>query len=181
MALLARVNLVFLFLLLQACNRGPGDGPRPLVIANSAEASTLDLHQATGQPELRVIGALFEGLVIRGLHGPEVRPGIAHSWDVSPNGKIYTFHLRESKWSDGSTLTSRDFLRSWRRFANPLTASEYSSLLKIIRNGNSVRDKSMPPDSLGVSAPDDSTFVVNLEFPVGLLLEVCAFEPFFPV
>ncbi|HKP97870.1 MAG TPA: peptide ABC transporter substrate-binding protein [Fibrobacteria bacterium] len=176
----ARAILVFL-ILLQGCRKGAGDGPKPLVIANSADPASLDPHAVTGQPELRVVGALFEGLVIRGLTDPKVRPGAAHSWDVSADARTYTFHLRPGKWSDGSALTSRDFLRSWRRFVDPLTASEYSSLLKIIRNGNAIREKTLPPDSLGVSAPDDSTFVVQLEYPVAYFLDLCAFEPFAPV
>ncbi|MDB5106113.1 MAG: ABC-type transporter, periplasmic subunit, partial [Fibrobacteres bacterium] len=53
--------------------------------------------------------------------------------------------------------------------------------MKVVRNGNPIREKKLPPDSLGVASPDDSTFVVNLEFPVGFFLELCAFEPFFPV
>src|SRR6185295_12006408 len=93
----------------------------------------------------------------------------------------YTFHLRPCRWSDGSPLTSRDFRRSWVRFVSPATASEYSSLLQMVRNVVAIRDKRLPPDSLGVSAPDDSTFVVQLERPVGFFLDLCAFEPTFPV
>jgi oligopeptide transport system substrate-binding protein len=180
MALSARAIPVFLVLSLLGCGKGT-HGPKPLVIANSAEPPSLDLHEITGQPELRVVGALFEGLVIRGLKDPQVRPGVAHTWEVSPDGKTYTFHLRKARWSDGAPLTARDFLKSWRRFVDPLTTSEYSSLLKVVRNGNPIREKKLPPDSLGVSAPDDSTFKVELEFPVGFFLDLCAFEPFFPV
>jgi oligopeptide transport system substrate-binding protein len=176
----ARAILIFLLLALQACRKG-SDGPRPLVIANDSEPASLDLHNVTGQPEIRVVGALFEGLVVRGLKDPQVRPGAARSWDISADGKTYTFHLRPGKWSDGSPLTSRDFLQSWRRFVDPRTGSEYSSLLKIVHNGNPVREKKLPPDSLGVSTPDDSTFVVNLDFPVGFFLDLCAFEPLRPV
>jgi oligopeptide transport system substrate-binding protein len=176
----ARAFPVFLALSLLACRKG-SEGPKPLVIANSAEPSSLDLHTVTGQPEIRVVGALFEGLVIRGLKDPQVRPGVARSWEVSADAKTYTFHLRPGRWSDGAPLTARDFVRSWRRFVDPLTGSEYSSLLKVVRNGTPIRQKELPPDSLGVSAPDDTTFVVSLEYPVGFFLDLCAFEPFFPV
>ncbi len=172
--------LTFL-LLLQGCQKSAGKGPKPLAIANSAEPASLDLHAVTGQPEIRIIGALFEGLVIRGLTDPKVRPGAARSWDISPDSRTYTFHLRPNYWSDGVKLTSRDFVRSWRRFIDPATASEYSALLKIIRNGNPIREKKLPPDSLGVSAPDDSTFIVQLNHPVAYFLDLCAFEPFAPV
>lgn len=162
-----------------ACHGGSGKGPRPLAIANGAEPATLDPHAMTGAPEIRVAGTLFEGLVVRGLKEHNVRPGAAKSWEVSPDGKGYTFHLRSgAKWSDGSPLTARDFLKSWRRFANPATGSEYITLMKIIRNADAVREKKLPPDSLGIAAPDDTTFTVQLLFPVGFFLDLCAFEPF---
>lgn len=164
-----------------ACDRKEGTGGRALIVANSAEPSSLDLHAVTGQPELRVLGALFEGLVVRGLKNPTVRPGIAQTWEISPDGMTYTFHLRPSLWSDGTALTARDFVRSWRRFIDPKTASEYSSLLEILRNGSAIREKRVPVDSLGVSAPDDSTLIAELSHPVGFFLDLCAFEPFAPV
>ena len=162
-----------------ACHDGSGKGPRPLTIANGAEPASLDPHAMTGAPEIRVAGTIFEGLVVRGIKDHHVRPGAAKSWDVSADGKAYTFHLRSgTKWSDGSPLTARDFLKSWRRFADPATGSEYTTLMKIIRNADAVREKKLPPDSLGIAAPDDSTFTVQLLFPVGFFLDLCAFEPF---
>jgi oligopeptide transport system substrate-binding protein len=182
MAVFIRLNLLFCALFLQACRQGENTpSQRSLIIGNGAEPSSLDLHAVTGQPELRVLGALFEGLVVRGLREDTVRPGVAQSWDITDSGKTYTFHLRPCLWSDGSPLTARDFLLSWRRLIAPATAGEYSSLLKIIRNGIAVREGNMPPDSLGVSSPDKSTFVVRLNAPVSFFLDLCAFEPFFPV
>jgi oligopeptide transport system substrate-binding protein len=177
----ARANLLLLILVLQACHKEGADNRRALRVGNGAEPASLDLHVVTGYPELQIVGSLFEGLVIRGQRDEPVRPGVAKSWEKSPDGKTYTFHLRQCQWSDGSSLTARDFVRSWRRFANPTTAAEYSSLLKVVRNGTEVRQKRMPVDSLGVSATDDSTFVVNLQFPVSFFLNLCAFEPFGPV
>lgn len=176
--------LTSLFILqagLTSCRKEGGTGGhRPLVVANSAEPSSLDIHQVTGQPELRLLGALFEGLVIRGLVDGKVRPGVAQGWDVSPDGLTYTFKLRPARWSDGSPLTARDFVRSWQRFVDPKTASEYSSLLDVLRNGFAVRTGKLPPDSLGVLALDDTTFQAKLTHPVGYFLELCAFEPFSP-
>ena len=53
------------------------------------------------------------------------KPGIAEKWDVSEDGKTYTFHLRkDAKWSDGSPVTAKDFEYSWRRICDPDFASE---------------------------------------------------------
>lgn len=71
-----------------------------------------------------VINQTFEGLV-REING-EVYPGVAESWDVSPDGLTVTFNLRQSKWSDGSDLTADDFVYSFKRGMDLRTASEYS-------------------------------------------------------
>jgi oligopeptide transport system substrate-binding protein len=131
-------------------------------------------------PELRILGSLFEGLVRRGSKPGDVKPGVAETWEASPDGRKYTFRLRPCRWSDGKPLTSGDFIYAWRRFVDPATASEYGSLLKIVRNGERVRQKLVPPESLGVSAPDAATFEVELEHPAAFFLDLCAFEPFAP-
>lgn len=69
----------------------------------------------------------FVGLLTYDENGQLV-PGVAESYDVSEDGMTYTFHLRESKWSDGTELTAKDFVYSWNRAANPMTAADYSYL-----------------------------------------------------
>ena len=57
-------------------------------------------------------------------------PGLAKSWEISPDGLVYTFHLRDNlQWSDGSAITTDDFLLSWKRMISPRLASEYAYLL----------------------------------------------------
>lgn len=69
----------------------------------------------------------FVGLLTYDENG-QLIPGVAESYDVSEDGMTYTFHLRQSKWSDGTELTAKDFVYSWNRAANPMTASDYSYL-----------------------------------------------------
>ncbi|MFM8984145.1 MAG: peptide ABC transporter substrate-binding protein, partial [Spartobacteria bacterium] len=64
-----------------------------LVFVNGAEPETLDPAIITGQPEGRVVNALFEGLCAYDENGQAV-PGVAERWEVSPDGKTYSFHLR---------------------------------------------------------------------------------------
>jgi oligopeptide transport system substrate-binding protein len=173
-------GLVCVLLLFAGCSEAPISS-QTLRVANDAEPQTIDPHRCTGHPGIRVIGALFEGLVTRGANGSGVQPGIAHSWDISQDGKIYTFYLRPTKWSNGTSLTASDIARSWKRFLDPNTGAEYASLLDIILNAKQVMQRQMPLDSLGIKAPDDSTFVVHLEHPTGYFLELCAFEPLVPV
>ena len=69
----------------------------------------------------------FVGLMTYDENG-DLAPALAKSYDVSDDGLTYTFHLIESKWSDGTDLTANDFVYSWNRAANPQTASDYSYL-----------------------------------------------------
>ena len=67
-----------------------GDRKRAdLVFVNGAEPETLDPAIITGQPEGRVVNALFEGLCAYNEDGQAV-PGVAERWEISPDGKTYT-------------------------------------------------------------------------------------------
>jgi len=73
-----------------------------LRFVNGAEPKTLDPDVMTGEPEGRIAEAIFEGLTRLNARSLEPEPGVAESWDITPDGKTYTFHLRESaRWSDG--------------------------------------------------------------------------------
>ena len=63
----------------------------------------------------------------------KVAPGIAETWEVSPDGKTYTFHLRDAKWSDGTPVTAEDFKYAWLRALAPETGSEYAYQLFYIK------------------------------------------------
>ncbi|MBF0433171.1 MAG: peptide ABC transporter substrate-binding protein [Fibrobacteria bacterium] len=152
-----------------------------LIIGNGAEPQSIDPHKCTGVPGIRIIGALFEGLVTRCQERGGICPGIAKSWNTSIDKKKYTFHLRKSLWSDGTPVTSKDFVNSWRRLLNPETGAEYASLLNIVIQGEEIINGMVPPASLAVFAPNDSTFIVNLKAPIPYFLHLCAFEPLFPV
>jgi oligopeptide transport system substrate-binding protein len=157
--------------------------PRPdLVMINGAEPETLDPALITGQPEGRIVNALFEGLLRFDKEG-RPGPGVAASWEVSLDRRIYTFHLREGiRWSDGKPLRAGDFVASWRRTLDPGTASAYSYQLFVVDGAEEFA--SAPGKDffkVGVAAPDDSTLVVRLRRPVPYFLDLCAFPTLFPV
>ena len=69
---------------------------------NGTEPQSLDPHIATGVPEHHIISALMEGLVFKDGVTLEPRPGVAESWDISDDGRVYTFYLRKNaRWSNG--------------------------------------------------------------------------------
>lgn len=126
-----------------------------------------------------VINQTFEGLT-REKSGT-VYPGIAESWDVSEDGLTVTFHLRESKWSDGSPLTAHDFVYSWKRGMDPATASEYAWIWEytnIVGAFEAVNGASL--DEVGVTALDDYTLEVKLITPTDYIISLLSFYHFMP-
>jgi oligopeptide transport system substrate-binding protein len=128
-----------------------------------------------------IISNTFEGLV-RERSG-EVVPGIAKSWDTSDDGRVITFHLRESKWSDGSDLTAHDFVYAWKRAIDPATASEYAWLWHYtnVVNAEAANNGEVELGMVGVRAVDDLTFEVTLSAPTDYFVSLSSFYHFKPV
>ncbi|HBJ29207.1 MAG TPA: peptide ABC transporter substrate-binding protein, partial [Cobetia sp.] len=86
-----------------------------LKLAIMGEPASLDPQQISGTWENDVVGDLFEGLVTEAADGERI-PGAAESWQISDDGKTYTFTLREDgKWSDGEPVTAEDFVYALKR------------------------------------------------------------------
>lgn len=136
-----------------------------------AEVPSLDPTKSEDVNSSRIMYDLFAGLLDFNQKN-EIIPGMAESWDISADGKIYTFHLRDGlKFSDGSSITAKDFVYSWQRLVNPKVGSSYSFLLSDVVNGQSIIDGKKSLDSLGVKAQDDKTFVVTLNNPDSSFLD----------
>ena len=105
-----------------------------LRFVNGAEPKTLDPDVMTGEPEGRIAEAIFEGLTRLDARSLEPVPGVAESWDIAPDGKTYTFHLRSNaRWSDGHPVTAQDFTYAWRRLQDPAFGAEYAYIMHVVR------------------------------------------------
>jgi oligopeptide transport system substrate-binding protein len=137
---------------------------------NGAEPETLDPAKSTGVPEANIQYELFEGLTTFSPSG-EVVPGIAEKWEVSDDGLTYTFHLRDSKWSNGDPVTAGDFVYAMRRLVDPATTSDYSYITDDIANSYDIRNgKEKDLTKLGVQAIDDKTLKITLAHPTPYFL-----------
>ena len=75
----------------------------------TSEPPSLDVSQAQDQVSFTVLNGLFEGLTRLDDQG-NIVPGVAEKWDISEDGKKFTFHLRDNaKWSNGDPVTAGDF------------------------------------------------------------------------
>ena len=122
----------------------------------------------------------FEGLV-KFDRDNNIVAGVAEKWETSEDGLTWTFHLRpDLKWSDGSALTADDFVYSWRRVADPVTAAPYGyDLLSVVKGYDEAAAGDV--EKLAVSAPDASTFVVQLSTPCIYFDKIAAFSVLVPV
>lgn len=160
---------------------GNGAAAAELRIANSGEPDTLDPHHASGVWENRIIGDMFLGLATEAADA-SVIPGAAESWEVSDDGTVYTFKLRDHSWSDGEPVKADDFVFALRRILAPETAAKYASILYPIKNAEALNEGATEGmDQLGVRAIDDKTLEVTLESPTSYFIEQLTHYTAFPV
>jgi oligopeptide transport system substrate-binding protein len=148
---------------------------------NGAEPESLDPHKATGVPEANIIFDMLEGLTTRTADA-QVGPGMASSWEVSDDGTVYTFHLRDAKWSNGDPVTADDFVFSFQRAVSPATASDYAPILSVIKNADAItKGDEKDLTKLGVEAVDPKTVKITLNASTPYFLGLLAHNIAFPV
>jgi len=114
------------------------------------------------------VPALFAGLMVFNADFVSV-PWMASKVEGNKDGSVWTFTIRkDSRWSDNSPVSARDFEWSWKRQLDPASAAPYASFLYDIKNGEAYNKKQITDASqVGVRAKDDWTLEVTLEGPRG--------------
>jgi oligopeptide transport system substrate-binding protein len=175
-------------LLITACSRREkpveaGNRTGTLHVGNGAEPATLDPHLVDAHSDMRVIVALLEGLCAIDERTSQAVPAAAESWESSPDGLTWTFHLRAGlQWSNGEPLTADDFVLSWRRALSPQLASPYAYFLFPIKNAEAFNSgRITDPAALGLAAPDARTVVITLGQPAPYLPQLVASVSWYPV
>ena len=150
--------------------------------SNSAEPKSIDPQLASENAGSNVIYDTFEGLVSNTASG-EITPGVAEKWEISEDGKTYTFHLRENaKWSNDTPVTAGDFVYAWRRAVNPATGGEYAFILYPVKNAEAIAsgtEKNI--EALGIKAIDAHTVQVELNNPTPYFLDLTAHYITYPI
>lgn len=152
---------------------------------------TLRLHYpnvATIDPQLNSFGlwlgmdGLFEGLVRFDESFTNVQPALAEKWDISPDKKVYTFHLRKNaKWSNGDPVTADDFVFAYHRLLDPNTAAFISWAPTYLQNYQEIREGKKPVEELGVKALDPNTLQLTLQNPASDFLITLALPTALPL
>lgn len=139
---------------------------------------TLDPQSASTTDELIVIENTMEGLVRKSSTG-EVLPALAESWEISPDGLTYTFHLRKgAKWDLNTNIrklmndekydpeiTANDFVFALQRACDSTTQAPSFNSVSSIANAIAVHKGTASPDTIGVAALDNYTLQITLSAP----------------
>ena len=146
-----------------------------------SEPYTIDPSYNVTADTLVYLNHIFEGLVTKDKDG-KIIPAAAKSWNVSDDGLVYTFHLRnDAYWSDGRGVIANDFVYSFRRLFDPATKSKYAYQYNVIKNSRAIYRGEIEPQYLGVEAIDDYTLEIILEIPITYFLEILAYPTFYPL
>ena len=154
-----------------------------IYLDNSGEPEYIDPALASDTASSPIVRNLFVGLAENHPLTLEPVPSLATSWDVSADGKIWTFHLRhDAKWSDGTPLTAKDFVYSWRRTINPATASSSAYIMYPVKNAEAINTGKLKDLSkLGIKALSPYELRVELERPTPYFPKLLPFSVFQPV
>jgi ABC-type oligopeptide transport system substrate-binding subunit len=127
-----------------------------LVYNNGAEPQWIDPGLATGTPDGRIIDELFEGLTDYHPQTLKPMPGVAESYEESPDHKHFVFHLRKNaKWSNGEPVTAHDFVYSWERVLNASTAANYAAILFFFKNAEQYLNETVRVAQAQVNATNE--------------------------
>lgn len=164
------------------CAREPvASAAHILLRGNGPEPDSLDPQKARSVEAHVVLRDLYECLTSLAKDAGTA-PGVAKTWEASPDGLTYTFHLRDNaRWSNGDRVTSDDFVFALRRLVDPATASQYAQLIDVVENAPAIVAGRAAPSTLGVAAPDDATVVVRLSAPAPYLPGLLSFPSTCPV
>lgn len=180
--------MLMLFISLTGCGSGESNislGNRTGILywGNGTEPASLDPHIATGVPEHHIMSSVMEGLVLKDRKSLEPRPGVAESWTISDDGRIYTFKLRDdARWSNGDPHIANDYVWSWWRALQPALGNQYAYMLFPIKNAKRYYDRETEDfGDVGVKALDQRTLQVTLTNPTPYFLQLLDHYSLFPV
>ena len=150
---------------------------------NGQEVQDLDPQIVNSVSEFNILSALLEGLVAEDPVDLHPVPGVAERWDVSEDGRIYTFHLRpNAKWSNGAPVTARDFIDSYQRILSPTLAADNAYMLYPVANAEAFHKGRLADFAqVGFQAPDERTLIVTLASPTPYFLSLLSHYSWFPV
>ncbi|MFC4558174.1 peptide ABC transporter substrate-binding protein [Virgibacillus kekensis] len=157
-----------------------------LNFVRGSDLPSVDISMATDTTSAEVIQRTHPGLIT--IKNKKAVPEMAAEMpEVNEDGTVYTFKLRDTKWSNGDPLTAEDFVFAWQRLIDPETASQYAYIMGVanVKNAEKIMDDKSDiygqVEKLGIKAVDEKTIEVTLESPIPYFASLMAFNKFGPI
>jgi len=151
-----------------------------LRLMDTSDIVSLDSSLALDGPSLNALNSVMEGLYMPNDKGEYV-PAAAKSHKVSEDGKVYTFTLRDAKYSNGEKVTAQDFVFAMKRAIDPKTKAQFAYDLYDIENAQEINQGKLPVEKLGVTALDDQTLEIKLERAIPYFIQLTSLPMYFPL
>ena len=173
--------VIWMFFVIVGCSQGESrvaEGNRLgiLHIGNGAEPSSLDPQVATDVSSAQIMRAIHESLITLNPETLNPEPGIAESWEITEDGKVYTFKIRQDgRWSNGDPITVDDVYWSFSRYLNPALGNPWSYMLFPVVNAERYVSGEIDDFSqVGFEVIDENTFQIRLRNPTPYFLQLIA-------
>lgn len=150
------------------------------VNSRGGEPGTLEPGLSQGTHESWILDHMYKGLYTKTPEGT-TELAIAESADVSEDGLVWTFKLRDFMWSSGNEGTANDFVESILFTLDPNNAAKYATNLWIIENGQEFNAGEVDRDAVGVKALDDKTLEITLTTPLPYFPDLLTNTFFYPI
>lgn len=151
-----------------------------ITVAISSDTGSMDPAGSIALTYLSYSVSALDELLTYNEDG-EIEYRAAESYEVNEDSTVWTFHLREDAlWSDGSPVTSGDFLNTITRALDPASGSGYAVYLFPIENAEEIYNGEAEMDTLGVETPDDYTLIFRLEEPCVYFLDLLRLPVYTP-
>ncbi|WP_082505397.1 ABC transporter substrate-binding protein [Aureimonas sp. Leaf324] len=145
-----------------------------ITVTYKDDIATLDPAIGYDWQNFSMIKAIFDGLMDYEPGTAKLRPGLAESYEISPDGKVFTFKLRDGvKFHNGRAMTAEDVKYSFERTVNPATQSPGAGFLGSIEGFEAMQGGTATELS-GVKILDPKTVQVTLSRPDATFLSVMA-------
>lgn len=152
---------------------------KSITVALTQEPPNLNSLRATDLVSFFVLGHVNEGLVRYDKQG-RLSGGVAESWVLNPTEMVFTLRS-DARWSNGESVTAKDFVFAWRKMVDPVMASPYGAILYPVKNAEQIHKGKLSVDKLGIKAVGDKKLIVELETPCGYCLGLMTHLAFYPV
>lgn len=149
-------------------------------IALTTDPDNLDASRADDTAKNAVILEVQETLVRFDENG-ELQPAGAESWDVSEDGLVYTFHLRDNQYADGEEVVAADYVNCMLRTLDPEVGSHDAGTFYVIKGGEEYNTGKAEKEDVGIKAVDEKTLEITLKEAIPYFIQMANTSKLTPI